>query len=292
MRIGIIGGGAIGLLVSALLGLDRHQVTLYVKSEEQLKKLKENFLIIEPEDRKVKVDVRHISNLTNKDLLLICVKQHQLRDVMPYLKTTDSPLLFLQNGMGHTNLLDQLKKVSPIFLGVIEHGAFRKEDNTVVHTGIGRIKVAAYKPGNTIRLKDLASKLNSDRFPVVVEKDWYDMLVDKLVINAVVNPLTAIFNVNNGALLINRELKAMMYILTEEVCEVLKVDFESHWQRMISICHTTADNSSSMRVDLNNNRKTEIESISGFLLEKATEKHKYIHFTYHAIKAIERKGSL
>lgn len=287
--IGIIGGGAIGLLVSALLSSEGHQVTVYVKREDQRKKLQEMPLILEPENKEFKMNAAFLSQMTKKELIIVCVKQHHLKDISTYILPDCSTLLFLQNGMGHIDLLDNWKQNRSLFLGTVEHGALRKEDNIVTQTGKGRIKLAAYYEKD-VTCQELALKLNSEHFPVVIEDNWHLMLSEKLVINAVINPLTTIFDVDNEEIITNKYIKKIAWSLTAEVCEVLKLEFEKTWKRIQFICENTASNTSSMRADIRNNQQTEIDYITGYILNKSKKEQKYTEFTYRAVKALEAKG--
>ncbi|WJH33076.1 2-dehydropantoate 2-reductase [Paenibacillus sp. CC-CFT747] len=99
---------------------------------------------------------------------------------------------------------------------------------------------------------------------------------DKLLINAVINPLTGLLSVPNGALLENRESEDLMRRLLQEGVEVLTREGytadNTIGDRVRTVCRQTAANSSSMLQDLTKGRKTEIEWINGYLLRLA-DKH-------------------
>lgn len=289
MKIGIIGGGAVGMLLAALLSLDEHDLTIYVRRKEQMEALNNKGIILNPFGKKINVKAKQMGDPIEEELVIICVKQYQLSCIIPYIKKVSCPLLFLQNGMGHLKLLKELNKDIPIFVGVVEHGSIRENDNSVVHTGKGVVRAAEYnhtKESST----ELIKLLSTDRFPVLLEKEWEITLVNKLVVNAVINPLTAIFDVKNGELLKNKELNKIASILTEEICNVMNLDYDLYWRKINQICKITASNTSSMRADIQMGRTTEIESLSGYLLERDTGNHQgFIQFTYQGVKAMEIK---
>lgn len=290
MKIGIVGGGAVGMLLAALLSLDKHNVTIYVRREEQMKTLKTKGLSLDTASEKISIEAKQVIDLAEEELLVICVKNYQLSSIIPHIKKVKCPLLFLQNGMGHLRLLQELKKSIPIFVGVVEHGSIRENDHSVVHSGMGVVRAAEYNQMEN-HSANIVRSLSSENFPIVLESDWEAILVNKLVVNAVINPLTAIFDVKNGELLKNQELNKIASMLTKEICELMDLDYDSHWKKINLICKVTASNTSSMRADILLGRATEIESLLGYLVKRdSVTRQGFIQFAYQGIKAMEIKG--
>lgn len=267
MKIGIIGGGAIGLLTASLLDSEKHRITIYTKRKQQKKELIKKQLHLQPDGVIFPVYAKHIEELGEEEIFLVCVKQHQLPDLVPILKQGRVPLIFFQNGMGHLDILSGLAESAPIFVGVVEHGAIRTKDYIVSQTGNGKVRIAPYND-QAESASDLVEMLINEKYPVSFEGDWHKMLTDKLVINAVINPLTALFDVNNGEILSNPSLRVLAEHLTEEVCEALNLEADMQWARVQRIILSTAANMSSMWVDMSKNQPTEIEGITGYLLSR------------------------
>jgi len=286
MNIGIIGGGATGLLLSSYLS-EEHTVTIYVRRQAQRRKLARDGLKLTNCSGRIQLQALLSENLQEEDCFIVCVKQSNVTSIIPLLGNISShtPLIFLQNGMGH---LDEIKLLQqPIILGVIEHGAMKLEDNLVEHTGKGVIKLAGYQ-GNDKHLHSLSEKLNLPDFPFEFKENYLNLLKEKLVINAVINPLSAMFQVTNGEIMQNRHLYKLARIICDETCTALGMDFSKQWERVKKICKNTAKNRSSMLKDIMDHRKTEIEAISGYILKKGRELPiPYTHFLYESIKAIE-----
>ena len=107
MRIGIIGGGAIGLLFANYLS-EKHDVTIFTRTQEQAELLNHDGLnfIVNGQVQTKKVKANQISEaVTNEELLIVTVKQYHLSDIYPFIKNVTSPLLFLQNGYGHIEFI-------------------------------------------------------------------------------------------------------------------------------------------------------------------------------------------
>lgn len=294
MDIGIIGGGSLGLLLTSYLSKN-HQVSLYVRRKEQASALKSDGILLYYENSRHETknfNVELISNLRDHDLIFITVKQTHMTEVLSYINILNpaTPLSFVQNGMGHIEKIRGLP--NPIYIGVVEHGANRNSDTEVTHSGVGIIRLASFQKSHEIKgLQALASRLATDRFPVIATEAWEPILHKKLLINAVINPLTAIFDVPNGAIIKNTHMKRIAQELTREAAKILQTDFAKAWEEVARVASNTKHNVSSMRADLLNNRQTEIQAISGYLLEKTgRENLPYTSFAYEAILALEERG--
>ncbi|MOA32778.1 putative 2-dehydropantoate 2-reductase [compost metagenome] len=97
----------------------------------------------------------------------------------------------------------------------------------------------------------------------------------KLLINAVLNPLTALFDVKNGELPAHPTRMALMRALYEETALILKgagMQLESDgWAQIIEVCERTSGNVSSMLSDVRAGRKTEIGAINGAVVRLAEQ---------------------
>src|SRR5699024_4605403 len=111
-----------------------------------------------------------------------------------------SQLLFLQIGMEHFETIQTFSLSVYICVGC--HGAHRTSDNEVSHLGDGVIKIASIT-GNSEELHSLTILLHQKAFPISPHSDWENLLKEKLIINAVINPITALFDVPNGRILMN-----------------------------------------------------------------------------------------
>lgn len=289
MRIGIIGGGSIGLLLGGFLGTN-HEVTMYVRRSAQFEALHSTGIHI-MDQYTTPVRVSFIHQLQKEDVIIVCVKQPHINVVLHTIRTSNHhiPLLFLQNGMGHLQFLEHLS--NPLYVGVVEHGAVRMSDTTVFHTGKGKLRVAPYK-GDMAQLRTLVKKLHSPNFPIDFSLDWKELLTYKLIINAVINPLTAIFDVKNKAVIENPSIRFLAKALCKEACSVFSLNESDQWKRIETIAKRTGNNTSSMLEDIKQNRKTENEAISLYLLNNSQEELPYTNFVYYSVLALEEKKGI
>lgn len=119
MRIGIIGGGAIGLLFASHLS-EKHNVTLYTHTADQASIIQRDGirLIADGESRLLTgiISKGLDEGISDVDLLIVAVKQYHLPQILPRIKDIQVTLLFLQNGYGHISYLKQLQSPT-IYVG-------------------------------------------------------------------------------------------------------------------------------------------------------------------------------
>lgn len=183
----------------------------------------------------------------------------------------NSHVLLLTNGMG---LIERLRTAHPaltFFTGTTTEGAYRKQSLHTVHAGSGQTRIG----GGT---SHLAPSWFTHWQGAVANSSWdasiEDALWEKLAINCVINPLTALHDCPNGALAESQSLREQVKQLADEVCQVsYAAGFTKTAQTLHSTLATviqgTAKNRSSMLQDVANGRRTEIEDITGYLLCQA-----------------------
>jgi 2-dehydropantoate 2-reductase len=275
VKLAIIGGGSIGLLFAYYLS-DEHDVTLYTRTKHQSKAITENGIQLKAKGSTYKRDV-HSNPIEcwegKEELTFIAVKQYHLKQILNEIvlrDSLDSKFIFLQNGMGHLKLLEKFIS-SSIYVCTVEHGAYKENAFTVSHNGIGLTRMALFKGKESLP----PTIFSIHNFPIMLEEDYYQMLVRKLVINSVINPLTSLLRITNGQIINNMFYFEAAKGLFLEVADVLDLkNRDSCFQQVIEVCEKTAENRSSMLKDLEQENQTEIDAIIGYILEEADKKKK------------------
>lgn len=292
MNIAVIGGGSIGLLVSNYLA-KQHDVSLYVRRVEQQERINDHQIHLYKQSTPIRmtdVPAFLIEQLSNTyDCFIICVKQPHIADVLAAFQHSSitAPLLFFQNGMGHIELIQSLSQ--RVYVGVINHGAHRIADNQVDHLGEGSIKLASIT-GDPYELEQLQAALHQRAFPIEKVDDWEPLVKGKVLVNAVINPLTAMFDVPNGKVMTNKYIAFLAKKLCEETAAALQLPFNRSWENVVQTAYATKNNVSSMRADIQTKRPTELEAITGYVLKKANQELPYTNFVYHAVLALSQEG--
>ena len=207
-------------------------------------------------------------------------------------------------------------------LGIISHGCYMDGPNTVVHAGFGATSLGIYRdtdkypippkslPTNKSELsesdrkkyyptdEELYSPLSSryllrtmTRSPTLAcapypYLDLLQLQLEKLSSNALLNPITALLDIPNGATLNNKHLSTVQNLLLAEISLVIRTlpelqplpniqqrfSAERLKNLLIGVTQKTAQNSSSMREDIRRHREqTEIEYINGYIVKRGEE---------------------
>lgn len=297
VRIGIIGGGSIGLLFGAYYS-QKHDVTIYTKTLEQANLLSNQGIKLHYLGDETICTVEGLvdfSHLNNQDFIIIAVKQYDLASLFPILKNlyTTIPLLFIQNGMSHIELIDSLPQET-LFVSTIEHGAKRLNAVTVEHTGTGKTNISLFrgKKGNW----NYIPCVDDVRFSFDYYDDFEEMLLYKLIVNAVINPLTAIFNIPNGSLIDNPFFYQVFLKLFNDIITVFPtLNVQKTLYKIETICRQTEQNTSSMLKDIKEGRQTEIDAILGFVLKKGERmghEMRIASMIYEMVKGLEYEGGI
>lgn len=272
MRIGIIGAGAVGMLIASRLN-EKNDVVLFTRTAEQADCINENGINYTYGEitQNLRVKSREVhqaeSNLASCDAVFVTVKSYSLDDLASVLKTINKPIVFTQNGMSHVVFANELTN-DEIYFGVVEHGVRRLSANEIVRSGSGRIVIGTTSAQRKINF----SEITTEDFPIIETDDILEAIESKLVVNTLVNPLTAVNKVTNGELVSNEILHSEMLEIFDEVKQILELENDELLQKTIEICNKTKENRSSMLQDFENGGETEIDSILGVILKKAAEK--------------------
>ena len=212
------------------------------------------------------------------DLVLVTCKATQVEmAVTPLLPMlTQASWLICCNGLGPQQwLADQAP--GRVLWGSTTEGALIDKTGRIVHTGQGETRIGPAE-GRTLneRTRALGHWLCNQTGPLAWQ--WDDSPVDrlwlKLAVNAVINPITAVERLTNGALAEDDWASEVDALCAEirtiaDACEHPLPDDLA--DRIRAVARATADNHSSMRVDIEADRPTEIEFINGFLIRMAFE---------------------
>ena len=215
-----------------------------------------------------------VENIQIADVILLCVKSFQISTAIANISSTlekRTSIIMAHNGLGTlTELPKNIIEKHNIYSLLTTHGCFRSAPLTITHTGIGITDIGLVSGDiNLVQQQSLTQLLNAALPTVkyhkkVKQKQWI-----KLAINCVINPLTAIYDVNNGQIAESRYLQNKLTLLEEVVTvasvEGVELELEDLRKTVEKVAQATATNSSSMRCDVLANRKSEIDYINGYI---------------------------
>ncbi|MCU4675318.1 2-dehydropantoate 2-reductase [Catenovulum sp. 2E275] len=216
--------------------------------------------------------------------LILPIKAYQvkpaLQNLKPYLAKNVN-IILLHNGLGTAQIARQLIPTANIILASTTLGAYQTNSFETVQTALGETYFGG-DDNHKLMPQWLAPLINAVK-PAFWDHNIQSRLWQKLAVNVVINPLTALNQVKNGALL-KAEYQGVIRHLIDEFCLVSQAEGFNFTEQQISdlvyaVAENTAENYSSMNRDIYFNRQTEIDFINGFLIKKAAE-HK-IALPYH-----------
>ncbi len=230
---------------------------------------------------------------------VVCVKTYGTAwaaDVAARILAPEGVVATVQNGLGNVEALAAKIDRDRISLGVIYVGA-ELVDGALQATGAGRVELGRPKDAAARdRLEALARALAAGGMEVSVVDDPWPSVWRKLVVNAAMNPTTAIFRLRNPELLEHPAGRPIADDLARETARVataagVAIDPET----APDMWHRTAGfvNRSSMFQDVSAGRPTEIDAINGAVAREgqrlgvATPVNEAVTLL---VKAIEAKG--
>ena len=206
---------------------------------------------------------------------LVLVKAWQTEQVAEQLKEClddDGLAVTLQNGLGNRETLARSLGASRVALGATTTGATLLGPGLVREGGEGILSIERHQA-----LGPIEEALRLANFNVNLVEDAQSLIWGKLVINAAINPLTAILRVPNGKLLELPSARAMMAALARETAQVAErehvpLPFPDPVAAAEDVARKTAANHSSMLQDVLREAPTEIDAICGAVV-KIGQKH-------------------
>jgi len=296
MRVWIVGGGSIGLLYAAHLQAAGVDTVLVTRSEEQATAIAEAGITVATQDGQQHVACHTMTigqmavafedeELAAPDWILLTMKQYGITsDVLRKLGSicrseSQVNVLAMQNGIGHLELLSEVVPISRLFAAVVSEGAIRTSPTSVDHTGSGVTRLGMVEAGEEVRadrgvyLKQLQKVLQCAGFRCDLSNHLKDDIWHKLIINSIINPLTAILEIRNGVLLQHDSSLLVMRRLFDEALTValhhgVNAD-GTLWDHVLDVCRKTARNRSSTWQDMLAGRPTELKWMNGAIVQAA-----------------------
>jgi 2-dehydropantoate 2-reductase len=194
---------------------------------------------------------------------------HQLRQCL----AEDGLALTLQNGLGNKETLVQSLGLDRVALGTTTTGATLLGPGLAKAGGEGVVSIERHQA-----LGPIEAALRFARFNVQIVEDAQSLVWGKLVVNAGINPLTALLRVTNGELLERPSARKTMEALAREAAQVayaehIKLPFSDPIAAVEDVARKTALNHSSMLQDILRGAPTEIDAICGAVV-RVSQKHK------------------
>ncbi len=202
---------------------------------------------------------------------LVLVKAWGTERAARWLKTClaeDGLAVTLQNGLGNRETLARDLGPARVALGVTTTGATLLEPGLVRAAGAGTVSIERHAA-----IGPIEAALRSSGLTVEIIEDAGSLVWGKLVVNAAINPLTALLRVTNGDLLARQDARALMSELALEAAHVaaaegVQLPFADPVAAAAAVARATAANRSSMLQDVERGAHTEIDMICGAIAQR------------------------
>lgn len=273
----VVGTGALGTLFAARLAGAGVPVTMLGSWPEGLRALRETGVRLAGADGVIRQHpvrvAEYPAECAGARIALVLVKTWQTERAARQLAEClgeDGLAVTLQNGLGNIEILARHLGGERTALGVTTTGATLLSPGLARAGGEGVVSMEDHP-----RLKPLTEALRAASFNVDVVADARALAWGKLVINAAINPLTALLRVPNGELLERPEARALMGALATEAAAVASAVgaprggsetrpyFDDPARAAEDVARRTAANHSSMYQDIQRGAPTEIDAICG-----------------------------
>lgn len=282
MKIAIIGPGAVGLLLAGYLHKGGAQILLVDKRPERAKRLESEGFVWSVQEGEVTIKAPAVIEIQPShgiELAVICVKAYDTEEAARRLAASGyrGAVLTLQNGAGNIETIAKLLPDAPLIAGVTSEGALLVNERHVRRAGKG---ITSFGPIELGRPEDacidrIASVMRNGGMDVEISSDPRSLVWGKVIINAAINPLTALLDVTNGSLLEIPPARGLMAQIVDEAWRVVRSmrcnpPFVDPIARVEEVCRLTAENVSSMRADIKKRRRTEIKYINGAIVREGS----------------------
>lgn len=209
-------------------------------------------------------------------------------------------IVTLQNGIGNRDRIQQLLSEQGtsgrnVIQGVTYDGAILTAPGHVLASS-NRFRIILPKTDTGLLhdlVKCVSAKSGNQQDLILLEEaeDMESLTWEKAIVNAAINPVTALLRVPNGSLLESSYARSTMYQIVEEALQVAKLlphvklssyDVQHHMERVWNTLQSTKENRSSMLTDiersaaLGSQMLTEIDCINGAIVEIA-DRHEKPH---------------
>lgn len=296
----VVGSGAMACVFAARLSAAGVPVTMLASWEDGIQHLQQQGVRViddnHPEQAYPIQVVTDPKDCRGVRLALVLVKSWQTARAAQQLTEClagDGLALTLQNGLGNREQLTQALGARRVALGVTTLSA------TLLAPGLARpAGEAVITLGAHPNLAPLTRLLQSAGFVIETSADPQVLLWGKLVINAAINPVTALLGIATAEVLTRPSARALLQAAVREAAAVavaqgIRLPYPDPVIAVETIARRTTNNLSSMLQDVRRGAPTEIDAISGAIVQagEATNVPTPINRTlWQLVKALHPEG--
>ncbi len=185
------------------------------------------------------------------------------------------PIVLFQNGLGSQQAVASRWPRRPVLAASTTEAANRPGPDAVIHAARGCTWIGSLNDPAQALVEPVAQQLATSGLSIQVEDRILLRLWHKLVINAGINPFTALLDCPNGDIVHAPLFQDHIDELCQELAALMSTEGLPHQTprqlraSIEQVARATAANTSSMRSDVQNGRMTEIDYINGHVAARS-----------------------
>jgi 2-dehydropantoate 2-reductase len=274
----IIGQGAIGLLcyhrLSHFKQINSNEDVVSLWPSTATSFTHYTFSEINKSAQKFPLTIADEIALARALVIVICVKSYQVVSVLSaihHLIADDAIIILTHNGLGTLEEISYLLKPSQCLLALLlTQGAKKVTNYHVEHTGMGNSDLGiVWGELSTVKQEQLVDYFLQRLKQVHWQENIQQAQWKKLAINCVINPLSALKNIENGKVNLPIYHEATRQVIKEVVDVAVKEGVNLTSDVLLdlvrNVTESTSSNISSMRADVIAERRTEVDYINGYI---------------------------
>lgn len=221
--------------------------------------------------------VMESAGLPEMDLVIVFVKSMFTLDVLSQNRNLigeNTYLMTLQNGAGHEAKLLRFADRAHVIIGSTQHNASVLEDGHTNHGGAGETSIGLLD-GSSEVLSGIAENFSSCGLHCVTSDDVKQQIWAKLFTNTAASALTAVLQVPLGFLSEDPYAHRLMAALCKEAVTVANAEGCARFDEaeviaeVEAVCRNAKNGYTSIYADIKNGCRTEVDTISGSVVEAA-----------------------
>ena len=281
-RIAVMGAGAVGCYFGGMLARAGASVTL-IGRPRHVEAITSSGLFLDTLHFQQQIAVAASSDLSaarRAEIVLFCVKTYDTEEAAQALAMHLAPgavVVSLQNGVDNVERIRSAAKIEAI-PAVVYVACAMTAPGRVKHSGRGDLVIGEVWSNDRLKraLEGIATLFERSGIPCRVSENIAGDLWTKMIINCAYNAISALGRAKYHMLARNRWTRDLMKQVTEEAIAIARgagvrlpdVDMvETVWK----LADTMSQATSSTAQDIARGRRTEIDSLNGYLVRRGAE---------------------
>jgi 2-dehydropantoate 2-reductase len=281
MKIAVVGTGALGSLYAGYLARGGEEVYAIDIKEEIVSVIRSSGIrIVEPEGNEISIPVKKATlkpeEIGEVDLVIFLPKSRQTQGAARSARClfgAETVGLTVQNGLGNPEAIEDIVGEGRILAGVTMNASTYLGPGRMRYAGRGETVIGEMRGGPSPRAEKIAAAFSKAGLSTHVSAEVWNEVWGKLLVNAGVNPVTAITRLANGAMADQAATRQIMKDLVEEGERVARakgilLPYTDAAKKVEDACMATKANHSSMLQDVLAQRETEVDFINGAIVRE------------------------